>query len=305
MLRGKEEFVQRIARGDVGKDELVGICRDVADLLIREPALLTLPLQTAVVGDIHGQFYDLLELFEACEGRCERYLFLGDYVDRGANSLETLTLLLWLKKTFPEKIYLLRGNHESRKISFVYGFYEECLRKYGDLFMWNLFCDLFDCLPLAAVLGEKIFAVHGGLGPSIRKIGEILGIDRVGEIPMEGPIAEFVWSDPLEDEIPGEEEYSKSARGAGFLFSKRQTEEFLARNGLEAIVRSHQLVDEGYREMHGGRLITIWSAPNYCYRCGNKGCVLVLGKEGEREYIEVKQAQMQRRQIQEIPEYFL
>ena len=172
------------------------------------------PLPLQVCGDIHGQFYDLKELF-ATGGQSPftNYLFLGDFVDRGFYSVETFLLLLALKVRYPDRIHLIRGNHESRQITQVYGFYDECLRKYNSANVWRYCTELFDYLSLSALIETQIFCVHGGLSPAINTIDEIRTIDRKQEVPHDGAMCDLLWSDP--EEI---ENWGMSPRGAGYLF---------------------------------------------------------------------------------------
>jgi serine/threonine-protein phosphatase 6 catalytic subunit len=234
-----------------------------------------------VCGDIHGQFYDLLELFRTGgEIPGTNYVFMGDFVDRGHNSVESFCLLMCLKARYPESITLLRGNHESRQITQVYGFYEECIRKYGNANPWKYCVEVFDYLNLAAIIDGSILCVHGGLSPDIRTLDQIRTFDRQVEIPHEGPFCDLMWSDPEEIET-----WAMSPRGAGFLFGYKVTSEFNHINGLELICRAHQLVMEGYKyHFPDKNLVTVWSAPNYCYRCGNVAAILSFDEDLEREF---------------------
>ena len=207
------------------------------------------------------------------------YLIMGDFVDRGFYSVETFLLLLALKVRYPQNITLIRGNHESRQITQVYGFYDECLRKYGSVNVWRYCTEIFDFLPLAALIDEEVFCVHGGLSPNIDTLDQIKTIDRKQEVPHEGPMCDLMWSDP--EEIEG---WGVSPRGAGYIFGQDRVEIFNAKNGTKLIARAHQLVMEGYSEKFNKTLVTVWSAPNYCYRCGNVAAILELEENRERNY---------------------
>lgn len=213
-----------------------------------------------------------MELFKV-GGDCPKtnYIFMGDFVDRGFHSVETFLLLLALKVRYQDRITLIRGNHESRQITQVYGFYDECLRKYGSVNVWRYCTEIFDFLPLAAIIDDKIFCVHGGLSPSFDTLDEIKTIDRKQEVPHDGAMCDLMWSDP--EEIAG---WSMSPRGAGFLFGGDIVAQFCQTNNVRQIARAHQLVMDGYRKMFNDTLVTVWSAPNYCYRCGNVAAILEL-----------------------------
>mmetsp|Transcript_5292 Transcript_5292/g.19364 ORF Transcript_5292/g.19364 Transcript_5292/m.19364 type:complete len:213 (+) Transcript_5292:2-640(+) len=179
-------------------------------------------------------------------------------------------MLLLLKARWPQHVTLLRGNHESRQITQVYGFYDECQRKYGNANAWRYCTDVFDYLTLAAIIDGKVLCVHGGLSPDIRSVDQIRIINRLCEIPHEGPFCDLVWSDPEDIET-----WAVSPRGAGWLFGGKVTQEFNYVNKLELICRAHQLVQEGLKFMFTDKsLVTVWSAPNYCYRCGNVASIL-------------------------------
>lgn len=222
----------------------------------------------------------------------QNFIFMGDFVDRGYFSLETLTLLLCLKARYgfhwacspfnplikvryPDRITLIRGNHESRQITQVYGFYEECQQKYGNASVWKAACQVFDFLPLAALVDGKVLCVHGGLSPEIRTLDQIRVVARAQEIPHEGAFCDLVWSDPEEVGT-----WAISPRGAGWLFGDKVATEFNHVNGLERIARAHQLVNEGFKwHFDDKSVVTVWSAPNYCYRCGNVASIMNVGED--------------------------
>ncbi|KAL4987732.1 Metallo-dependent phosphatase-like protein [Aspergillus falconensis] len=341
------------------------LCYKARELLIEEGNVVCVDAPVTICGDIHGQFHDLMELFRVGGDVPDtNYLFMGDFVDRGFYSLESFLLLLCLKVRYPDRITLIRGNHESRQITTVYGFYDECIRKYGSANVWRYCCEVFDYLALGAlvlgasselepsgpsyngttqstmstddgeleteVLNSKgevlmntyrprprtspdngntlpsrgqsqtpmrpgapgtgasgsaagsnnnsrtgaVLCVHGGLSPLIDTVDKIRLIDRKQEVPHEGAMCDLLWSDP--DEIDG---WGLSPRGAGFLFGADIVKQFNYKNDLSLIARAHQLVMEGYKEMFDGGIVTVWSAPNYCYRCGNVAAILELGED--------------------------
>ncbi|KAK1800208.1 hypothetical protein P4O66_000256 [Electrophorus voltai] len=246
--------------------------KEAKEILTKESNVQEVRCPVTVCGDVHGQFHDLMELFRiGGKSPDTNYLFMGDYVDRGYYSVETVTLLVALKVRFPERITILRGNHESRQITQVYGFYDECLRKYGNANVWKYFTDLFDYLPLTALVDGQIFCLHGGLSPSIDTLDHIRALDRLQEVPHEGPMCDLLWSDP--DDRGG---WGISPRGAGYTFGQDISETFNHANGLTLVSRAHQLVMEGYNWCHDRNVVTIFSAPNYCYRCGNQAAIMEL-----------------------------
>ncbi|EEY15238.1 serine/threonine-protein phosphatase PP2A-3 catalytic subunit [Verticillium alfalfae VaMs.102] len=251
-----DECISRLYKKELLAEPVIeAICAKTKELLMRESNVVHVRAPVTVVGDIHGQFYDLIEIFKI-GGWCPdtNYLFLGDYVDRGMFSVETISLLVCLKLRYPDRVHLIRGNHESRGVTQSYGFYTECSRKYGNANVWHYFTDMFDFLTLSVVINNDIFCVHGGLSPSIHSIDQIVVIDRFREIPHEGPMADLVWL----------------------------SRKFLAVNNMSHILRAHQLCQEGFQVLYDDRLSTVWSAPNYCYRCGNMASVLEVSDTGER-----------------------
>ncbi|KAK0626809.1 putative cell shape control protein phosphatase ppe1 [Immersiella caudata] len=321
------------------------LCEMVKEVLMEESNIQPVVTPVTICGDIHGQFYDLLELFRVAGGMPgetdvqapktattvitsddieppteitdaklkskikssgesgdgaedgdagqedggpspdatisantssqsadTRFVFLGDFVDRGYFSLETFTLLMCLKAKYPDRIVLVRGNHESRQITQVYGFYEECQTKYGNASVWKACCQVFDFLVLAAIVDGTVLCVHGGLSPEIRTIDQIRVVARAQEIPHEGAFCDLVWSDPEDIDT-----WAVSPRGAGWLFGDKVATEFNHVNGLKTIARAHQLVNEGYKfHFPEKSVVTVWSAPNYCYRCGNVASIMTV-----------------------------
>ncbi|KAI1143121.1 serine/threonine-protein phosphatase PP2A catalytic subunit [Hypoxylon sp. FL0543] len=313
-----DECISRLYKKELLAESVIeAICAKTKELLMRESNVVHVRAPVTVVGDIHGQFYDLIEIFKI-GGWCPdtNYLFLGkigDYVDRGMFSVETISLLVCLKLRYPNRVHLIRGNHESRGVTQSYGFYTECSRKYGNANVWHYFTDMFDFLTLSVVINDQIFCVHGGLSPSIHSIDQIKIIDRFREIPHEGPMADLVWSDP----DPERDEFSLSPRGAGYTFGARVVKKFLAVNGMNHILRAHQLCQEGFQVLYDDHLSTVWSAPNYCYRCGNMASVLEVSDAGERffnvfaaapendQHKEIQQGAEKTADGNALPDYFL
>ena len=181
------------------EEEVIDICGRAALIFREEPNVVNVQLPCTIVGDVHGQFHDLMELFRVAGQLPDtNFLFLGDYVDRGFNSVECITLLVSYKVRHKNRIRMIRGNHEARQITQVYGFYDECMRKYGTPSVWRAVTDLFDCLPLAALTENGIFCPHAGLSPSVDTADDILTLNRFQEPPHEGAMCDLLWSDPDE-----------------------------------------------------------------------------------------------------------
>ncbi|KAK4686009.1 hypothetical protein P7C73_g4133, partial [Tremellales sp. Uapishka_1] len=227
------------------------LCARVRDLLLEESNVHHVQSPVTVCGDIHGQFWDVLEIFrQGGQPPDTSYIFMGDFVDRGYYSLETLSLLLAYKARYPDRITLLRGNHESRQITQVYGFYD-----------------------------ASILCVHGGLSPDIKTLDQIRIIPRAQEVPHEGAFCDLMWSDP--DDV---DTWAVSPRGAGWLFGAKVCAEFNHVNSINLIARAHQLVQEGFKHMFDDSLVTVWSAPNYCYRCGNSASIMQVDGNGQSSF---------------------
>jgi serine/threonine-protein phosphatase 4 catalytic subunit len=265
----------------IKENEIKNICLKSKEIFKEEPNIIYLESPITICGDIHGQFDDLLELFQIGGKPPEtNFLFLGDYVDRGYNSIETILTFLILKIKYSDRITLLRGNHESKFISQTYGLYDECMRKYNSINIWHYLCEVFDTIPLAAIIDNKLFCIHGGLSPNLNYIDDIININRFTDIPHKGTFSDLLWSDP-DNEIKG---FKMSPRGAGYLFGEDVVKKFCHNNGFDTIVRAHQLIREGFKVMFDEKLITVWSAPNYCYRCGNVASIMEVDEDLNKEF---------------------
>jgi len=288
----------------ISEIEVKELCEKATEILMEESNVQRVDPPVTLCGDIHGQFYDLMELFKVGGHVPDtNYLFMGDFVDRGYNSVETFLLLLALKVRYPDRITLIRGNHESRQITQVYGFYEECMRKFGGVNVWRYCTEIFDYLSLSAIINDRIFCVHGGLSPSINTLDQIRLIDRKQEVPHDGAMCDLMWSDP--EDIEG---WGISPRGAGYLFGKSIVQKFCQVNKIECIARAHQLVMEGYKHMFDDAIVTVWSAPNYCYRSGNVAAIMELDKNLNSSFKIFNAAPEEQRGVPQKkppPEYFL
>ncbi|KAL0739978.1 hypothetical protein Bca4012_081491 [Brassica carinata] len=298
-----EQISQLMQCKPLSEQQVRSLCEKAKEILMDESNVQPVKSPVTICGDIHGQFHDLAELFRI-GGMCPdtNYLFMGDYVDRGYYSVETVTLLVALKMRYPQRITILRGNHESRQITQVYGFYDECLRKYGNANVWKIFTDLFDYFPLTALVESEIFCLHGGLSPSIETLDNIRNFDRVQEVPHEGPMCDLLWSDP--DDRCG---WGISPRGAGYTFGQDISEQFNHSNSLKLIARAHQLVMDGYNWAHEQKVVTIFSAPNYCYRCGNMASILEVDDCMNHSFIQFEPAPRRGEPdvTRRTPDYFL
>ena len=256
------------------EQEIQLLCKKCKKIFAEQDVLLNLSSPIKVCGDIHGQYYDLLRLFGfGGYPPNSSYLFLGDYVDRGKQSIETISLLFALKIKYPENIFMLRGNHESSKINRIYGFYEECKRRY-DKKIWKLFSETFNYLPVAAIIEGKIFCIHGGLSPKLVSLDQIQKIQRPTEIPDDGLLCDLLWSDP-NSKILG---WMANDRGISYVFGIDVVESFLLKFGFDLICRAHQVVEEGYQFFGKKKLVTIFSAPNYCGEFNNAGAIMSIDK---------------------------
>ncbi|KAJ3354161.1 serine/threonine protein phosphatase Pzh1 [Entophlyctis luteolus] len=249
---------------------IISICQRVREVFMEQSVLLEIEAPVNLVGDVHGQFEDLLRIFDKVGyPPSANYLFLGDYVDRGKFSLETILLLFCYKLKYPLNFFLLRGNHECASVNRVYGFYDECKRR-CNLKIWKVFTDVFNCLPIAAIVAGKIFCVHGGLSPSLISMDYIRAIPRPSEVPEYGLLNDLLWSDPNASAVDWED----NDRGVSYCFGAKIVGEFVAKHNLDLVARAHMVVEGGYEFFADRQLVTIFSAPNYCGEFDNKAAIM-------------------------------
>lgn len=265
-LRGSPPGTQ----ASISEAEIKLLTTRVRPILLSQPMLLELEAPLKICGDVHGQYLDLLRLFEYGGFPPQtNYLFLGDYVDRGKQSLEVICLLLCYKIQYPNNFFILRGNHEAAGINRIYGFYDECKRRYS-IKLWKQFSELFNCLPVSALIDEKILCMHGGLSPEIESLQQIADLSRPCDIPDVGLMCDLLWSDP-DHTING---WGENDRGVSFVFGADVVCNFLEKHDLDLVVRAHQVVEDGYEFFAGRRLVTLFSAPNYCGEFDNAGGII-------------------------------
>ncbi|ORX39783.1 Metallo-dependent phosphatase-like protein [Kockovaella imperatae] len=255
--------------------EIAAVCAAAREVFLSQPTLIELSPPVKIVGDVHGQYADLIRMFEMCGFPPQaNYLFLGDYVDRGKQSLETILLLLCYKIKFPENFFLLRGNHECANVTRVYGFYDECKRR-TNIKTWKTFIDVFNALPIASIVASKIFCVHGGLSPSLKSMDDIRRIQRPTDVPDYGLLNDLVWSDPSDTALDWED----NERGVSFCYGRSVINSFLATHDFDLVARAHMVVEDGYEFYNDRSLVTIFSAPNYCGEFDNFGAVMSVSED--------------------------
>mmetsp|Transcript_21684 Transcript_21684/g.47215 ORF Transcript_21684/g.47215 Transcript_21684/m.47215 type:complete len:343 (+) Transcript_21684:118-1146(+) len=258
---------------------ITSLCHLVRDVIKEQDMLLDLEAPINLCGDIHGQYHDLLRIFNhAGYPPSGNYLFLGDYVDRGKRSLETICMLFAYKVKYPENFFLLRGNHESPSICRIYGFYDEVKQRYN-VKLWKTFCDVFNYLPACAIVDERVICMHGGLSQHMFDNGDvrtqIRNFARPADIPDVGFLCDLLWSDPHPD-ISG---FQPNDRGVSVGFGADMVARFLKQEDLDLIVRAHQVVEDGYEFFADRKLVTIFSAPNYCGEFDNAAAILNIDHE--------------------------
>ncbi|TFK50532.1 Metallo-dependent phosphatase [Heliocybe sulcata] len=277
--------------------QALSILQQATEVLSREANLLSVDGPVTICGDIHGQYYDLLKLFEiggpVTNGN---YLFLGDYVDRGCFGIECLLYLYSLKIWYPNQVFMLRGNHECRHLTEYFTFKQECLHKYSAR-VYEACIQSFCALPVAAVVDGRFFCVHGGISPELNTLDDLYKMDRFQEPGSRGLLCDLLWADPIADfDRPSDSTTfgfaHNQTRGCSYFFTYAAVCSFLERNQLLGVIRGHEAQDEGrvhsfcrgntltyrmYRKTPAKKftsVITIFSAPNYLDVYHNRGAVL-------------------------------
>lgn len=270
----------------ITKEEIIFVMTNVLPIIKNEPNILELTNPLYICGDIHGQYFDLLRLFKIGElPPKSKYLFLGDYVDRGDFSVEVCMLLFSLKLKYPDRIFMIRGNHECKNVNIMYGFYNECIKRF-DKNIWEIINDVLMHLPICAMISKKIFCVHGGLSPDLNFLEQIKKLPRGTPIPDTGILCDLLWSDPG---TPNQDtEWKESDRGVSYIFNGNVTATFMKNNDIDLICRAHQVVDSGYKFSFGKKMVTIFSAPNYCKTYGNSASMMKIDENLECSFMVLK-----------------
>ena len=298
----KEEidyFLDDLWEGNIlSPSDLKKLIEQAENLLHQEPNVLRLSQPITICGDIHGQFRDLLEIFRISGIPPKtQYLFLGDYVDRGANSIQSISFLLALKIKYPDRIFLLRGNHESTLLSSSYGFKDEIISKYGSDFVFRYFNDVFNSFPLAAIISNSIFCIHGGFSRDAMRIKDIEEIFRFQDIPSVSILTDLLWNDPIDEDIT----FRQSPRNAGNLYGLKSVDQFLNMNHLNMVVRAHQVVPQGYKYSRNSKVLTLFSAPNY--DSANKAAILIIDDNGEKRIISYSQVRPKQTKLDYLKQF--
>uniref|UniRef100_A0A9J2Q935 Serine/threonine-protein phosphatase n=2 Tax=Ascaris TaxID=6251 RepID=A0A9J2Q935_ASCLU len=260
----------------VAEEELHHLCLLAKQIFLSQSTLIEVEPPLVVCGDIHGQYSDLLRIYDKNGFPPEtNYLFLGDFVDRGKQNLETICLQFCYKIKFPENFFMLRGNHETSAINRVYGFFEECNRRYHSTRLWNQFQDTFNCMPLCGYIGARILCMHGGLSPHLSNLDQLRNLPRPLDPPNPSMELDLLWADP-DQWVKG---WQANTRGASYTFGQDVVVDICQKLDLDLICRAHQVVQDGYEFFANRRLVTVFSAPHYCGQFDNAGGTMAVSDD--------------------------
>lgn len=286
------DYIDKPFRFNITSDVMINLSKKVIDIFKEEKNMLEISAPINLFGDIHGQYLDMVRFLKMTGlPPNQKFLFLGDYVDRGPNSIEVVALLFAMKILYPDKVFILRGNHECPDVNKGYGFYDECIQRFSQGPDQNLGLKVFNtinktlcAIPIAALIDKKVFCIHGGLSPNLKNIQDINNINRFSKIPDNGPLCDLLWADPDSNKNG----WSHSQRGVSYTFNEQVLDEFMNHNNIELVCRAHQLVNNGYQFFNNNKLITLFSAPNYCGSCGNDGAVMKIDENFQCSFMIIK-----------------
>uniref|UniRef100_A0A8R1DV07 Serine/threonine-protein phosphatase n=2 Tax=Caenorhabditis japonica TaxID=281687 RepID=A0A8R1DV07_CAEJA len=255
----------------VNEQELQQLCVVAKSVFASQPSLLEVEPPIIVCGDIHGQYSDLLRIFDKNGFPPDvNFLFLGDYVDRGRQNIETICLMFCFKIKYPENFFMLRGNHECPAINRVYGFYEECNRRYKTTRLWAQFQDTFNWMPLCGLIGARILCMHGGLSPHLQSLDQLRNLPRPQDPPNPSIGIDLLWADP-DQWVKG---WQANTRGVSYVFGQDVVADLCQRLELDLVARAHQVVQDGYEFFASKKMVTIFSAPHYCGQFDNSAATM-------------------------------
>jgi serine/threonine-protein phosphatase PP1 catalytic subunit len=289
IIKKNPKMIDHPFRFNINSNTMNSLALKCKTIFSKEPNVLNLDAPIYLFGDIHGQFQDLIRFLRITGlPPKKKILFMGDYVDRGNNSIEVVALIFAMKILYPKHVYVLRGNHECSNVNMNYGFYQECKDRFSDVLETdNPFYSINNALmslPLTAIIGGRIFCVHGGLSPNLKFVSDINKINRFQKIPDKGLLADLLWSDPKSTD----KDWVLNDRGISYYYNEKAIDKFLMDNNLDLICRAHQMVVDGYHFFNNNRLVTIFSAPNYCGNCGNNGAVMNINDDFVCSFIVIK-----------------
>uniref|UniRef100_A0A9J2PFH4 Serine/threonine-protein phosphatase n=2 Tax=Ascaris TaxID=6251 RepID=A0A9J2PFH4_ASCLU len=255
----------------VKEEEILALCTKAREVFLNQSIFIEIDPPVRICGDTHGQYGDLLRLFHRGGFPPQsNYLFLGDYVDRGRQNLEVICLMFCYKIKYPNNFFLLRGNHECNTVNRVYGFYDECVRRYNSQRLWQSFQDVFEVMPFTACVGDRILCMHGGISPQLKDFEQLRNIPRPSEPVSPSLEMDLLWSDP----VVGISGYAPNLRGASYGFGEDVLVQTCNRLGVDMVARAHQVVQDGYEFFGNRRLVTVFSAPHYCGQFDNAAAIM-------------------------------